>query len=102
VRLPYQPIHPSVPPGLPSDLLARRPDIRAAEQNLISANALIAVARADYFPRITLTGYLGFESNQLESLFTGSRSVWAFVPQATQPIFTAGRIKSNVRFTKAQ
>jgi len=97
-----QQMPPSVPPGLPSDLLARRPDISAAEENLISANALIAVARADYFPRITLTGALGFESNQLESLFTGSRSVWAFVPLATQPIFTAGRIKSNVRFSKAQ
>jgi multidrug efflux system outer membrane protein len=93
---------PNVPPGLPSDLIERRPDIRAAEQNLISANALIGVARAAYFPRITLTGFLGFESAQLTKLFSGSRNVWAFVPQVTQPIFTAGRIKSNVRFTEAQ
>ncbi|MGH9760455.1 MAG: efflux transporter outer membrane subunit, partial [Blastocatellia bacterium] len=97
-----QQMPPSVPPGLSSDLIERRPDILAAEQNLISANALIGVAKADYFPRITLTGLLGFQSNQLSSLFTGPRSVWAFTPQLTQPIFTAGRIKSNVRFTEAQ
>jgi multidrug efflux system outer membrane protein len=97
-----QQMPPSVPPGLPSDLIERRPDIRAAEQNLISSNALIGVARAAYFPRITLTGFLGFESAQLTKLFTGSRNVWAFVPQVTQPIFTAGRIKASVRFTEAQ
>jgi len=97
-----QQMPPSVPPGLPSDLIARRPDIRAAEQNLISANAQIGVAKAAYFPRITLTGFLGFESNQLSNLFTNSRNIWAFAPQVTQPIFTAGRIKSNVRFTEAQ
>jgi outer membrane protein, multidrug efflux system len=93
---------PSVPPGLPSDLIERRPDIRAAEQNLVSANALIGVAKAAYFPRITLTGFLGFESSQLSNLFSGSRNVWAFVPQVTQPIFTAGRLRSNVRLTGAQ
>lgn len=97
-----QQMPPAVPSGLPSNLIERRPDIRAAEQNLVSANALIGVAKAAYFPRITLTGFLGFESNQLSSLFTNSRSVWGFVPQVTQPIFTAGRIKSNVRFTEAQ
>ena len=93
---------PSVPPGLPSDLIARRPDILAAEQQLISANALIGAAKAAYFPRITLTGFLGFESNSLSSLFSASRSVWGFVPQLTQPIFTGGRLRSNVRFTQAQ
>jgi NodT family efflux transporter outer membrane factor (OMF) lipoprotein len=93
---------PEVPAGLPSDLLERRPDIRSAEQKLISADLQISVAKAAYFPRITLTGLLGFESGQLTSLFSGSRSVWAFVPQLTQPIFTGGRIKNNVRFTKAQ
>jgi outer membrane protein, multidrug efflux system len=93
---------PEVPPGLPSDLIARRPDIRSAEQRLISANALIDVARKAYFPRITLTGFLGFESNSLSSLFKPSRSIWGFVPQVTQPIFTGGRLKSNVRFSQAQ
>jgi len=93
---------PAVPPGLPSSLLERRPDIRAAEQNLIAANAIIGVARAAYFPRISLTGLLGFESNQLSSLFTGATRTWQFVPQVSQPIFTAGRIKSNVRLAQAQ
>ena len=102
LRLTEQQMPPSVPPGLPSDLIERRPDIRAAEQSLISANALIGVAKAAYFPRITLTGFLGFESAQLSKLFSGSRNIWGFAPQVTQPIFTAGRLKSNVRFTEAQ
>jgi len=97
-----QQMPPTVPSGLPSDLLERRPDIRAAEQQLIAANARIGVAKAAYFPRISLTGFLGFESGQLSSLFSPSRSVWAFVPEVTQPIFTGGRLKSNVRFTQAQ
>jgi outer membrane protein, multidrug efflux system len=101
-RLTEQEQPPSVPPGLPSSLLERRPDIRAAEQNLIAANAIIGVAKAAYFPRISLTGFLGFESNQLSSLFTGPTRVWQFVPQVAQPIFTAGRIKSNVRLAEAQ
>lgn len=93
---------PSVPSGLPSELMERRPDIRAAEQNLVSANALIGVAKAAYFPRITLTGFLGFQSAQLSTLFNGSRSIWSFTPQVTQPIFTAGELKSRVRFSEAQ
>jgi multidrug efflux system outer membrane protein len=93
---------PSVPAGLPSDLIARRPDIRAAEQRLISANFLIGAAKAAYFPRISITGFLGFESTSLSNLFSPSRSVWGFLPQVTQPIFTGGRLKSNVRFTQAQ
>jgi multidrug efflux system outer membrane protein len=101
-RLIQQEQPPSVPPGLPSSLLERRPDIRAAEQNLVAANAIIGVAKAAYFPRISLTGFLGFESNQLSSLFTGPTRTWQFIPQVTQPIFTAGRIKSNVRLARAQ
>jgi multidrug efflux system outer membrane protein len=93
---------PSVPAGLPSALLERRPDIRAAEQTLIAANAQIGVARAAYFPTISLTGFLGTQSDQLSSLFTNPASTWSFVPRITQPIFTAGRIKSNVKFTQAQ
>ena len=91
-----------MPPGLPSALLDRRPDIRAAEQNLVAANAIIGVARAAYFPRISLTGLLGFQSDQLSSLFTGPARVWQFVPQVTQPIFNAGRLRSNVELAKAQ
>jgi multidrug efflux system outer membrane protein len=93
---------PDVPPGLPSSLLERRPDIRAAEDNLIAANALIGVAKAAYFPQITLTGFLGGQGQQLSSLFAGPSSVWNFAGQVTQPIFTAGRLKNNVRLTEAQ
>jgi len=93
---------PAVPAGLPSSLLERRPDIRAAENNLEAQHALIYAAKAAYFPRISLTGALGFQSNQLSNLFTGSSSAWSFVPQVAQPIFTAGRLKSNVKFAKAQ
>jgi multidrug efflux system outer membrane protein len=93
---------PSVPPGLPSSLLERRPDIRAAEQNLVAATAIIGVAKAAYFPRISLTGFAGFQSSQLSNLFTGVGNYWTFAPRVAQPIFTAGRIKSNVRLTEAQ
>ena len=92
----------AVPAGLPSDLVSRRPDIRAAEQSLLAAGARIDVARKAYLPQISLTGFLGFESTSLSDLFKPSRSVWGFVPQVTQPIFTAGRLKSNVRFNQAQ
>jgi multidrug efflux system outer membrane protein len=97
-----QQMPPVVPAGLPSDLIERRPDIRSAEQQLIAANLRIGVAKAAFFPRISLTGFLGFESAQLSNLFSGSRSVWGLLPQVTQPIFTGGRLKSNVRFTQAQ
>lgn len=93
---------PSVPPGLPSSLLERRPDIRSAEQNLVAANAIIGVAKAAYFPRISLTGFLGFQSTELSSLFSGSTNAWQFFPQVTQPVFNGGRLKSNVRLAEAE
>jgi multidrug efflux system outer membrane protein len=93
---------PEVPIGLPSALLERRPDIHAAEQNLIAANAQIGIARAAYFPQLSLSGLLGGQSTQLSSLFSGPHSTWSFVPQVTQPIFTAGRLRSNVRLAEAQ
>ena len=93
---------PQVPPGLPSALLERRPDIREAEATLIAANALIGAARAQYFPQISLTGFLGGQSRALSGLFTGPARSWSFAPGATLPIFNAGRIRSNVRFTEAQ
>ena len=102
LSLTEQQMPPVVPAGLPSDLIERRPDIRSAEQQLIAANARIGVAKAAFFPRISLTGFLGFESSQLSNLFSGSRSVWGLLPQVTQPIFTGGRLRSNVRFTQAQ
>ncbi len=96
------PFPPEVPAGLPSALLERRPDIRAAEQNLIAANADIGVAKAAYFPQLSLSGLIGGQSTQLSSLFSGPHSAWSFVPQITQPIFTAGRLRSNVRLAEAQ
>ena len=93
---------PEVPAGLPSALLERRPDIRAAEQGLVAANAEIGVARAAYFPVLSLSGALGGASTQLSALFSGPNSTWSLVPQVTQPIFTAGRIKSSVRLAQAE
>jgi multidrug efflux system outer membrane protein len=93
---------PVVPAGLPSSLLERRPDIRSAEQLLISENALVSAAKKAYFPTISLTGAFGFQSNSLSNLFSGPSSAWTFIPQLTQPIFTAGRLRSNVNFEKAQ
>ena len=97
-----QALPPDVPTGLPSALLERRPDILAAEQSLIAANANIGVAKAAYFPQISISGFLGGQSTQLASLFSGPHSAWSFVPQITQPIFTAGRLKSTVRLAEAQ
>ncbi|MGD0435722.1 MAG: efflux transporter outer membrane subunit [Bryobacteraceae bacterium] len=97
-----QGLPPEVPAGLPSELLERRPDIRAAEQDLIAANAEIGVARAAYFPTLSLSGALGGQSTQLANLFSGPSSAWSLAPQLTQPIFTAGRLKSNVKLAEAQ
>jgi multidrug efflux system outer membrane protein len=102
LKLTEQPHAPEVPVGLPSALLERRPDIREAEQNLIAANAQIGVARAAYFPQITLTGTAGFESPKLTDLFTGPQGVWTLVGSVTQPIFEGGRLKSGVRLAEAQ
>src|SRR5438093_2782152 len=97
-----QELPPEVPAGLPSALLERRPDIRAAEQNLVAANAEIGVAKAAYFPQISLSGFLGGQSTQLSNLFSSPNRVWTLTPQVTQPVFTAGRLKSNVQLTEAQ
>jgi len=102
LKLTEQPHSPDVPAGLPSSLLERRPDIRQAEQNLISANAQIGVARSAYFPQISLTGSAGFETPALTGLFTGPAGLWNFGASLTQPIFEGGRIKNNVRLTEAQ
>ena len=102
LSLTEQPMPPTVPAGLPSDLIERRPDIRAAENSLIAANARIGVAKAAFFPRISISAFLGYESGQISNLFSGSRSVWSVVPEVAQPIFTGGRLKSNVRLSQAQ
>jgi outer membrane protein, multidrug efflux system len=91
-----------VPAGLPSDLVERRPDIRSAEAILEANGALVSVAKKAYFPTISLTGNLGFQSNALSNLFTGASRAWTFIPEITAPIFTGGRLKSNVNFARAQ
>jgi outer membrane protein, multidrug efflux system len=95
-------ILPVVPAGLPSSLLARRPDIQSVEQQLIAANARIGIAKAAYFPEITLTATGGYQSSALTNLFSGPAGFWSFGGQLLQPIFTGGRIRSNVRLTEAQ
>jgi multidrug efflux system outer membrane protein len=82
--------------------LERRPDIRGAEASLIAANAQIGAAKAQYFPQISLTGFLGGQSRELSSLFTGPARQWSFIPAATLPVFNAGRTRNNVRFARAQ
>jgi len=92
---------PVIPAGLPSDLLANRPDIRQAEQDLVAANANIGVAKAQYFPTISLTGLLGFASNDLSKLFTSSAGAWSYGAPITAPIFTAGAIAGQVKAAEA-
>ena len=92
---------PAVPGGLPASLLERRPDIRQAEENLIAANADIGVAKAAYFPDISLTALFGFESAQLSDLFKGPSKTWSFGAGLLQPIFNAGRIRSQVAQAEA-
>jgi multidrug efflux system outer membrane protein len=101
-ELTAQPRPPKVPPGLPSALLERRPDVHEAEQQLIAANAQIGVARAAYFPQISLSGDAGLQSAALTNLFSGPSGLWNFGALLTEPIFTAGRLRSNLRLTEAQ
>jgi len=97
-----QPHAPTVPAGLTSSLLQRRPDIRQAEEQLIAANAQIGVARSQYFPQIVLTANAGYQSSALTALFAGPAGFWTFGSTLAQPIFTAGRLRSNVRLAEAQ
>src|SRR5580693_4671253 len=92
---------PNLPAGLPSSLLERRPDIREAEDNLIAANAQIGAAKALFFPDISLTGFLGGQSQPLAMLFTGPARMASIAPSALLPIFHAG-LRSGVRLTEAQ
>ncbi len=91
-----------VPAGLPSELLLRRPDLREAEARLHAANARIGVARADYFPSITLTGYFGQESTSLSDIFSPSARTWSFAGGLLQPLLSAGRIQSGVDLANAR
>jgi multidrug efflux system outer membrane protein len=93
---------PTIPAGLPSELLTRRPDILQAEQNLIASNALIGVARALYFPRISLTSVAGFASSALGTLFTGPARTWSFTGDVAGPIYTGGGITAANRQAEAR
>jgi len=93
---------PAVPAGLPSALLARRPDVRQAESGLVAANARIGVAKAAFFPQISLTGFFGVESAALSDLFTGPSRIWQLGPTVTLPIFNAGRNRANLEVADAR
>ena len=92
---------PAVPSGLPSELLEKRPDIRQAEQTLIAANARIGVAKAQFFPTISLTGLLGWSSTALGNLFTGPAKVWSYAGNASVPIFTGGSLIGQLMASEA-
>jgi multidrug efflux system outer membrane protein len=102
VRLGAQPILADIPEGLPSDLLARRPDILQAESFLLAENANIGAARAAFFPRISITGLLGTASSALSGLFGGGTSTWSVVPSITVPIFNAGALAAQLDVAKVQ
>lgn len=97
-----QSLPPEVPPGIPSSLLERRPDVREAEELMRSANADIGVAMADYFPRISLTGLFGWVSPELDKLLSEPQTVWSVGGSIIQPLFTGGRIKGNVQAARAR
>jgi outer membrane protein, multidrug efflux system len=100
-----QPLPPEVPPGLPSLLIERRPDIRQAEQNLVAANAEIGVAKAQFFPQISLTGSGGGSfgrSSAFSSLMSSQLGIWSYGAQVSQPIFTGGALRGNLRLAESQ
>ena len=102
LNLTEQPHLPEVPTGLPSALLERRPDVRRAEENLVSANANVGVAKAAFFPQISLTGTFGAQSTALTSFLQGPATFWAVGGQALQPIYQGGRIRSQYKLAWAQ
>ncbi len=100
-----QPLPPEVPPGIPSSLIERRPDIRKAEQFLVAANAEIGVAKAQFFPQISLTGSGGGSfgrSSAFSSLVSSQVGIWSYGAQVSQPIFTGGALRGNLRLAKSQ
>ncbi len=96
------PTAPVLPEGIPSDLLTRRPDIQLAEANLRAANFQVGVAKAAWFPSISLTAMLGLESIQLSNLFTGPANAWTYGAGLTAPIFNAGKIYNNVKVAESK
>jgi outer membrane protein, multidrug efflux system len=100
-----QVLPPDVPPGLPSSLLERRPDIREAEQTLVAANADIGVAKAEFFPQISLTGSGGGgfgRSSAFSNLMSSQIAIWSYGAQVSQPIFTGGALRGNLHLAESQ
>ena len=102
LKLSDQPHLPEVPPGLPSSLIERRPDVKVAEEALVAANANVGVAKAAFFPEISLTGTFGASSTALTSFLQGPATFWTAAGSLTQPIFEGGRIRSNYRLAWAE
>src|SRR5246500_4411603 len=96
-----QPVPESVPAGLPSELLERRPDIRQAEQIMVAANAQIGVAKASFFPNLSLTGLGGLESNALHQFITQPSEIWSGAFNVSQPVFQGGALRSQLRLARA-
>jgi multidrug efflux system outer membrane protein len=102
--LPENPLNltpPVLPPGLPSDLLERRPDVAEAERQMAAASARIGVARAAYFPNLSLTTSAGYLSSRLSDLLSGPSSSWYITPLLSVPVFQGGRIKANYEYAQA-
>ena len=100
-----QPLPPEVPAGLPSSIIERRPDIREAEQILIASNAEVGVAKAEFFPRIALTGSGGGSfgrSSAFSNLVASQVGIWSYGAQVSQPIFTGGALRGNLRLAKSE
>src|SRR5580692_3584219 len=97
-----QPVPDSVPAGLPSELLERRPDVREAEANMVAANAQIGVAKAAFFPSIALTGTGGLESNQLSRFISAPSETWLGALSVAQPVFEGGALRSQLKLSRAQ
>lgn len=97
-----QPVVTQLPAGLPSDLLYRRPDIQQAELALVAANADIGAARAAFFPRLSLTASFGYASPAMGALFDGAQRAWSFAPQLSMPLFSAGRLRTELRLAEVR
>ena len=100
-RSPFDGLPPSIPPGLPADLLGRRPDIAEADRYVAAATAQIGVARTAYLPQLSLTGFLGFESTSIGSLFSWQNSIASLGAAALTPVFNGGRIRADVDQARA-
>src|ERR1700731_901883 len=96
-----QPVPESVPAGLPSELLERRPDIRQVEENIVAANAQIGVAKASFFPSLSLTGLGGLESNALHKFISQPSETWYGAFNVSQPVFQGGALRSQLRLARA-